>query len=235
MSIPLAYGLVAQGLIAAAVVRVLCELLMRPHRSGATLDAAGADPTGSSRDLPRGVAWAVVAVPLVLLLPMGQCTVAERMRGIWGDPSVTTCALLALFVARPARLPRRPSRALSLGLTLLVTIPLYGPILGAGLPVPDLYAIGWSPYALLIVIAAAAWLLHVSARWCSTWALIMTLGLLMYAIRAMESSNLLDYLIDPGLLLAIAAMAVLPRGRASAPEARTGSRAQHRNARSPTA
>jgi hypothetical protein len=229
----LAFGLVAQGLIAAAAVRILCDLLLRPNRNGDAANASQSilapahadgshrrstpasaggigEPAASTGDLPRGTVWAVMAVPLVMLVPLGACTLAEHMRGIWGDPSVTTCALLALFVARPAWLPARLPRRIAAGITMLIAVPLYGPILGLTLPIPDLYATGWSPYALLIVVAAAGVLMRISGRWCGTWATIIALGLMMYAVRAMESSNLIDYLCDPGLLLAIAAIAVLP-------------------------
>lgn len=224
MNLPLAYGLVGQALIAAAVVRLAIELY---GRRAAAPAAAGDAPSPSglrapqpndrrAADVPRGTPWAVMAAPLVLLVSVGDCTIAEHMRGIWGDPSIVTSAILAVFIARPGRLPERPSRATCIGLTLLVTVPLYGPVFGLALPLTDLYSLGWQPYALLAAVALAAPLMWLSGRWCASWATIMAIALLAYAVRAMESSNLLDYLADPGLLLTIAAMAALPRAEPSA-------------------
>ena len=71
----------------------------------------------------------------------------------------------------------------------------------------------WQPHPLLVVIAVAALLMHISGRWCGTWSAIVATALLAYAAGAMESSNLLDYLADPGLLIALAVMGALPRTR----------------------
>ncbi|MBU3729571.1 MAG: hypothetical protein FGM37_10055 [Phycisphaerales bacterium] len=226
MSIPLAYGLVAQALIAAAAVRLAVDLILSRY-AAALIQGDSIRPHGIAAffvreqrvgDLPRGVAWAAMAGPVVLLAPLGGCTVAEHMRGIWGDPSVVTCALLAIFIARPGRLPARPSRPMCIGITVLVTLPLYAPIFGLALPLPDLYALGWSAHALLLVIAVAGAMAWIGQRWCATWATIVAIALMAYALRAMESSNLIDYLADPGLLLTIAAMSAMPTAR---PDART--------------
>ncbi len=221
MSLSIAYGLLSQAIIAASVVRLALDLLpqrdlARTGSGDAPASAPGSRPAPSASGrggsaIPRGIAWVVMAGPIVLLMPVGGCTVAEHMRGIWGDPSVVTCAILAMFVARPGQLPDRPSRLMCIGITLLVTVPLYGPIFGLKLPLPDLYAIGWQPHALLVVIAVAALLMRLSGRWCGTWSVIVAIALLAYSAGAMESTNVIDYLADPGLLIALAVMAALPR------------------------
>jgi hypothetical protein len=220
VTLQLTYGLVAQALIAAAAVRLAAELLLpRTSRKGPAPESAPVRTGQAARareridDLPRGAAWAIMAGPLVLLVPAGACTIAEHMRGIWGDPSAVTCALLAIFIARPGRLPPRPSRLMCIGLTLLVTVPLYAPLASVQLPLTDLYAIGWQPHALLMVIAASALLSVLARRWRGTWCIIVAIALLAYSVRIMESTNLLDYLADPGLLLTLAAMGMLPRAR----------------------
>ena len=224
MTLQLTYGLVAQALIAAAAVRLVLDLvLQRSSRNGANGDPVPADGSraprtgGRRNDLPRGAALAIMAGPIVLLMPAGSCTLAEHMRAIWGDPSVVTAVLLAIFIARPGRLPRRPARPMCIGLTLMVTVPLYAPLAGMTLPVQDLYGLGWQPYALLIAIAAGALLAGLARRWCGTWCTIVAIALLAYSARVMESTNLLDYLADPGLLLTLAAMGILPRPRDAAP------------------
>ena len=228
VSIPLAYGLVAQALIAAAAVRLAFEALMRaqvgapkpaaPHQRNQRAGRSAWTTDRSRQDVPRGTAWAMAAGPLVLLVPLGGCTLAEHMRGIWGDPSIITCALLALFVARPDRLPARPSRIICIAITALVTLPLYGPIMGLALPLPDLYGYGWQPLTLLVAIAAASILMWALRSWSIGWSVMLALSLLAYALRTMESSNLMDYLVDPGLLLTLAVMVILPH-RHSAPTA----------------
>lgn len=224
MNLQLTCGLIAQALIAAAAVRLLLELVLPRGAARPDMQDSSGDSHRSTKDtrdaqtgeLPRGLAWAALAGPLALLVPVGGCTVAEHMRGIWGDPSVVTCALLAIFIARPGRLPARPSRPMCIGLTVLVTLPLYAPIFGLALPLPDLYALGWPAHALLVVIAAAGALAWTFGRWCGAWATIIAIALLAYAAGAMESSNLIDYLADPGLLLTIAAMAAMPAARPTA-------------------
>lgn len=220
VSIPLAYGLVAQALIAAAAVRLAVEVLVRtkarapapaaPDRRTPRARRSALTPDRPRPDVPRGAAWAMMAGPLVLLLPLGGCTIAEHMRGIWGDPSVTTCALLAVFVARPDRLPARPSRIICIAITVLVTLPLYGPVFGLAQPMPDLYGYGWQPLPLLVALGAASILMWALHWWSAAWSMLLAIALLAYATQAMESSNLLDYLADPGLLLTLAAMALLP-------------------------
>lgn len=221
MSLPIAYGLLSQAIIAASMVRLVLDLLPQRElaRTGSGDPAAPAPGSQSANGaigrggsvIPRGIAWAVMAGPLVLLVPVGGCTIAEHMRGVWGDPSVVTGAILAMFVARPGHLPNRPSRAMCNGITLLVTVPLYGPVFGLTLPLPDLYAMGWQPHAMLVVIAASALIMRLSGRWCGTWSLIVAIALLAYSAGAMESSNVIDYLADPGLLIALAVMGALPR------------------------
>lgn len=198
MSASAVYGLLAQALIAAAAIRL-------------GFDLAWARPGTAPR--PRSLlavanVVAAAAGSAALLVHVGGCTLAEHMRGVWGDPSVVTALLLALFLARPSWLPPRPSPRLCCGITLLVTLPLYLPLLGLRLPLTDLYSIGWSPHALLVAIALGAGVLWTAGRWNGTWACLIAAGLAAYAARLLESSNLLDHLADPGLLLVIAAMAV---------------------------
>lgn len=200
MSAPIVYGLLSQALIAASAVLLLCEAIS-PNRSTA----------GTARGRTGiAIAMAAAAGTAVLLVPIGECTVAEHMRGVWGDPSAVTALLLATFLVRPLSLPPRPSRGTCLGITLLVTLPLYAPVLGARLPLTDLYSLGWSPHALLVAIAAGAAALLAAGRFSGRWACIVAGGLVAYAAGLLESSNLIDHLADPGLLVALAALAAAP-------------------------
>jgi hypothetical protein len=184
MNLQSVYGLFAQGVIVAALIRFVRVL------------------TGHAKAKPHGIElW----LPVMLLLAGSAegVTFAGHLRGLWGDPSIVTLLLLFLFTLQPTWLPSRPRPTTCLLITLLVTVPLYGPML---LPVPtvqdNLYAIGWQPWSLLIAIAMAVVIMWRSLQ--RTWLNIIALALLAYSGRLMESDNLWDYLVDPGLLVTIA-------------------------------
>lgn len=184
MNLQSVYGLFAQGVIVAALIRFVRVL------------------TGHAKAKPHGIElW----LPVMLLLAGSAegVTFAGHLRGLWGDPSIVTLLLLFLFTLQPSWLPSQPRPTTCLLITLLVAVPLYGPML---LPVPavqdNLYAIGWQPWSLLITITLGALIMWRSLQ--RTWLNIVALALLAYAGRLMESDNLWDYLVDPGLLVAIA-------------------------------
>ena len=184
MNLQSVYGLFAQGVIVAALIRFVRVL------------------TGHAKAKPHGIElW----LPVMLLLAGSAegVTLAGHLRGLWGDPSIVTFLLLFLFTMQPSWLPSVPRPTTCVLITLLVTVPLYGPML---LPVPtvqdNLYAIGWQPWSLLIAITLGALIMWRSLQ--RTWLNIVALALLAYAGRLMESDNLWDYLADPGLLVAIA-------------------------------
>ena len=184
MNLQSVYGLFAQGVIVAALIRFVRVL------------------TGHAKAKPHGIElW----LPVMLLLAGSAegVTFAGHLRGLWGDPSIVTFLLLFLFTMQPSWLPSVPRPTTCVLITLLVMVPLYGPML---LPVPtvqdNLYAIGWQPWSLLIAIALGALIMWRSLQ--RTWLNMIALALLAYAGRLMESDNLWDYLVDPGLLPAIA-------------------------------
>ena len=184
MNLQSVYGLFAQGVIVAALIRFVRVL------------------TGHAKAKPHGIElW----LPVMLLLAGSAegVTLAGHLRGLWGDPSIVTFLLLFLFTMQPSWLPSVPRPTTCVLITLLVTVPLYGPML---LPVPtvqdNLYAIGWQPWSLLIAITLGALIMWRSLQ--RTWLNIIALALLAYAGRLMDSDNLWDYLVDPGLLVAIA-------------------------------
>jgi len=184
MNLQAVYGLFAQGVIVAALIRFVRVL------------------TGHAKAKPHGIElW----LPVMLLLAgsVEGVTFAGHLRGLWGDPSIVTLLLLFLFTLQPSWLPSRPRPTTCLLITLLVAVPLYAPML---LPVPtvqdNLYAIGWQPWSLLIAITLGALIMWRSLQ--RTWLNIIALALLAYAGRLTESDNLWDYLVDPGLLVTIA-------------------------------
>lgn len=182
MSVASMYGLVAQGVIVAAALRAVRLAL------------------GRAAETPRPAElW--LPMLLVLLAPIDGVSIAGHLRGLWGDPSVVTLGVLAMFVRR--RAPAWPHRRLCVLITLLVALPLYATLF---LPVPmvtwDLYATGLQPWPLLAAIALAAFMWRRQA--CGPWTALVGVALLAWSTGVMESDNLWDYLVDPGLLLAMA-------------------------------
>lgn len=184
MNAPAMYGLLAQGVIVAAMVRALRLSLGR----------AATAPRAAELWLP---------LLLVLLAPVDGISLAGHLRGLWGDPGVVSLGVLLLFLLRPAALPAWPHRYTCAMLTLLVTLPLHFTLF---LPVPmvtwDLYALGLEPWPLLAAIALAAFMLRGQGG--GSWTALVGVALLAYAVGLMESDNLWDYLVDPALLLAMA-------------------------------
>lgn len=184
------YGLLSQGVIVAMIIRFAREKCGRKSLA----------PFGLELWIP---------LLLVVAIPIGNISIAAHLRGLWGDPSIVTLALLAMYTACPAWLPNRPSTITALLITFAVMLPLYGALI---LPIPmmqtDLYSLGWQPRPLLIVIAvilpAYALLRALDHRWVN----VISIALLGYIVGMMESSNMIDYLVDPGLLIIIAFLAI---------------------------
>jgi hypothetical protein len=186
MNLQAAYGLFAQGVIVAALVRLVRVL------------------TGHAKAKPHGVElW----LPVMVLLAGSADGVplAAHLRGIWGDPSVVSLLVMLLFTLQPSWLPSAPRPGVSLSIVAMVAVPLYA---NCFVPLPtwpgDLYQIGLAPGMILTAIAVGALVFGCAGRFDPRWAVIVSCALAAYAGRLMESDNLWDYLVDPGLMLAMA-------------------------------
>lgn len=186
MNLQAVYGLFAQGVIVAAFIRFVRVLF------------------GKAKAKPHGIElW----LPAMILLAGAAdgVSLAGHVRGLWGDPSVVTLLVLFLFTLQPSWLPSVPRPSTCVAITVLVTLPLYAPLF---VPIPSvqggLYELGFHPRPLLVAIMVAWTLLRALRGGDHRWTVIVGLALLAYAGRVMESDNLFDYLVDPGLLLAIA-------------------------------
>lgn len=190
MTVAAIYGLCSQGVIVAMIIRFVREACGRRALA----------PFGLEMWIP---------MLLVVAIPIGNVSIAAHLRGLWGDPSIVTLGVLMLYTIRPAVLPSRPSTITALLITLAVMIPLYGALI---FPVPmmqtDLYSLGWQPrllfIALAIVFAAYSMLRALDHRWVNC----ISIAILGYIMGIMESSNIIDYLVDPGLLIVIAFLAM---------------------------
>jgi hypothetical protein len=154
----------------------------------------------------------VGSILAVVVMPMGGLSVAELVRGVTGDLSISTLLLLALSLhqtIRPhsvAELSLLASRINSVLLLVAVfALVLYPFALGLGMFDPYRLGFGnvWFVGALLLV-ALTAWL-----RQHSLVVLSISLAVFAWSVGWYESNNLWDYLLDPWV--SIYALGVLIR------------------------
>jgi len=186
MNLHAVYGLFAQGVIVAALIRFVRILF------------------GKARSKPHG---AELWLPLMILLAGSAegISLAAHVRGIWGDPSVVTLLILFLFTLQPSWLPPKPRPSTCLVIAIPLMLALYAPLF---VPIPTVqggfYARGFAAEHLLWPLGLACIGLFIAVRLDRRWSVILALALFAYAGRVMESDNLFDYLVDPGLMLAMA-------------------------------
>lgn len=202
LSVDAVYGLFAQCVIVAALARLVREICGRKPPKHLWIELAA-------------------AALLMLVVPIGGVSLAGHLRGLWGDPSTVTFALLALYILRPTWLPNRPNPLVMVAVVLFVALPLYGPLLILEVPMiqRDLYSLGWDWDGIRWILGAAVVVGVVCAcvgGLTNRWMNIIAVALLAYAARIMESDNLWDYLVDPGLLFTVAFLAIAGRKPASA-------------------
>lgn len=134
----------------------------------------------------------------------------QWLRGVFGDPAITTVVWLLLWLVGKAsggrfEVPGSRSQALvTLGLLALFLYPM---ALGVG--AWDPYRDGFSPTWLLGLIAA----LGLWGWWQRNWLLVLLLAsaTVAYGLGMKESSNYWDYLLDPFIAL-YCWLALLARG-----------------------
>jgi hypothetical protein len=184
------YGLFAQGVIVAMIIRFVREIFGRKNLA----------PFGLELWIPAAI---------VIIVPVAGVSIAGHLRGLWGDPSIVTFLLLFLYTVRPSSLPNRPRVSTRVLVSLFVMLPLYLPLflLNPNVPV-DLYSYGWKPKWILIAIAVIALGSVMMRRMAPRWTNIIAIALIASSVGLMESDNLWDYLVDPGLLFTIAFLAI---------------------------
>ena len=197
-----AFGLLCQGLAAAAVARTAFDRL-RPGTSSIA-----------------GAAVAAATVAAMLVVRLGDATLAMQLRAVIGDPAAVTAVLLALAAFAPRQLPERPRPATLVGFAGVVTLLLWTPVFLGTFPFGfDARAIGWRPWPILAamaVLAALAW-----RRRADGWVAVVGIALLCWGAGLVESDNLWDALVDPWIVGGCAAVgagdAVAARRRAVRP------------------
>jgi hypothetical protein len=156
-----------------------------------------AKPFGRSRILAIGLG-------LVALIPLHEgISTAMALRGLWGDPSITTSLLAILSLSN--RLPPLISRGWRLpALFAVAGIAFYALVLGCSNL--DLYRLGYQPSAMVGILSVLALL----AWWCGHVRFVWLLALDLFAFAAglHESPNLWDTLFDPLLVITALVLAV---------------------------
>ena len=158
------------------------------------------------RSLPTGVpVLAAITAALLVQVPFADgLSAAMALRGLIGDPSITTVQWLALSLV--GRTPAAVSRGWVAPMAiLLLGLLLYPAALGA--IDMDTYRVGYQPALLITLLALpalAAW-----ARGQALYLWLLGIDLLAFAAGLPESANLWDSLIDP--LLFVAALVLLIR------------------------
>ncbi len=132
-------------------------------------------------------------VLLAMLIPWGGVSLAEFVRGISGDLSISTVLLILVqqFAGKPLNL--RPF----FGLIALASLALYP--FALGLTLFDSYRIGFGNYLFLLTILTITLL----ALWKNQKliASVLSLAVLAWSVGYYESSNVWDYLLDPWLTI----------------------------------
>jgi hypothetical protein len=165
---------------------------------------------GIARLRRRHPALMLATVTALALAPLGSLPAAAYVRGVLGDLSITSMALLLRGLLRSV-LGWGPVDAKdALAVRVLVAVgglSLYPPALGLGRLDPYRWGYGESTFMVaLLLLAVAAWVLRLRlATSC------IALAVLAYAVGWYESRNLWDYLIDP-LVSAWGLFALLLRG-----------------------
>lgn len=154
----------------------------------------------AARLQPKLQALLAGAILIALAIPFGGLSVAEVVRGITGDLSIVTLALLLLPLMLPRTNGRAPSRAkilsefnLTLLLLVCAAVALYPMALGVGMFDPYRPGFGnlWF-IAGLLFMASAAWI-----RGYALIALSLSLAVLAWSVGWYESNNIWNYLLDP--------------------------------------
>jgi hypothetical protein len=147
------------------------------------------------RSRPGARLWAGLAVGILSLVPLGGLSLAAAARGLVGELSVTSIALLAFRIARLAGSPelaRRENSAL-LGSVLASGAALYP--MSLGLASFDPYALGFGRGVLLYALFALA--LAGVLFGLELLPVVLAGAMGAFALEILESSNLWDYWIDP--------------------------------------
>lgn len=177
-----------------------------PVLAAALLPAALADALAARSGLGRGPRLAIaVLIVAIMLAPLGDLSLAGRLRGFLGDASMSAVALLLLYFSQafgPAawreELRRQRPQLTTLAVLLLLVAAVFYP-LSMGLGWADPYSAGYYPSVLSALLLTLFCIAAFSGWWLSAG--LLAIAYFGFAGSWLESSNLWDYLFDVPLCL----------------------------------
>ena len=141
-------------------------------------------------------------VALLALLPVHEgVSLAMALRGLWGDPSITTLQLLALSYAGKTPATLRHGWRVPAAIALL-SLALYASALGPWNI--DLYRLGYQAAVLVASLGAIALIGWWRGQALYLW--LLAIDLLAWRAGLLESSNFWDALLDPLLMFVMLAL-----------------------------
>lgn len=164
------------------------------------------------RRLTPGLRAPIVALFfLALLIPFSGLSATQNIRGLAGDLSVGSMVMMTFYLLRsygPDWFRRLDQELVFIAATLVLVAVVFYPM-SLGLTMTDPYAHGYYPTVLsALLLACFCW--AVLAGWYLS-ATMLALSFAGFAGHWLESTNLWDYLFDPALILAAAALWVIRR------------------------
>lgn len=150
-------------------------------------------------------------IGLLALIPWSSGAIsgvspAMALRGLWGDPSITTLQLL--FLALISRTPSAFTTGWRAPAAIAAIAALFYP-LALGATDFDPYRLGYpSLLALLLVLPLGIAAVTLWWRGQSLWLWLLAIDLLAWTIGLLESPNLWDTLLDPLLAVTCLVLAV---------------------------
>ncbi len=146
----------------------------------------------------HGYPLALIILALTLI-PMGQLAAAQFSRGLFGDLSIVTILLLARFILLP-QASKVDSRQLFTMLCITGTL-FYPAALGLGMTDPYQWGYLNSYRGIeqpLLFLAGIITMMIIAGRMENNLIMLcISMALLGFMLKTMESRNIWDYLIDP--------------------------------------
>jgi len=157
-----------------------------------------------SLNLRRNYGYPLALIVLALtLIPMGQLTAAQFSRGLFGDLSIITVLLLARFILLP-QASRIDSRQLFIMLCITGTL-FYPAALGLGMTDPYQWGYLNSYRGIeqpMLFLAGIIILMIIAGRMGNSLIMLcISMALLGFLLKVMESRNIWDYFIDPMIFI----------------------------------
>ena len=150
------------------------------------------------RRLVTGTMTAVaiaLAITAMAVVPLGQTSVDVYLRGLFGDLSMPSVALLAVWAFSSMKPIQSDESQKLIACSVIGATGLCFYLTALGLGTFDPYTLGFDPLPLAAVIALAC-LVSIWIGWYVA-ALCLLAALIGYQLQVLPSHNLWDYLLDP--------------------------------------